>query len=252
MSSILYMVYETTNLVNGRKYRGAHKGKVDDDYIGSGKILHYAIQKYGKENFKREVLFCAFDIDSMYWAEQQLVTSEWIEENNAYNLKEGGLKGGFTRTINGQPVNYNYIPEIKEKIDKHKTKEYMKEFASKGQAGIRNLCEQFGVENLMQVKQINEKAMKTRKINWSVKYNGHAMNDALVKQKSIDHRNNTLQEKYSVNCIAHIPGVAEKRSATMSETKWLHHVDLKKNIRKNKNLVPEYLEQGWLLGKAKF
>lgn len=45
MTSHIFIVYETTNLVNGRKYRGAHKGNVNDGYLGSGKILNQAIQK---------------------------------------------------------------------------------------------------------------------------------------------------------------------------------------------------------------
>lgn len=53
-----FFVYETTNLVNGMKYRGIHKTKkINDNYLGSGKVFVNAIQKYGKENFKREMIF---------------------------------------------------------------------------------------------------------------------------------------------------------------------------------------------------
>ena len=46
----------TTNLINNKKYIGMHYGSEDDDYLGSGKLLTRAIKKYGKENFKREIL----------------------------------------------------------------------------------------------------------------------------------------------------------------------------------------------------
>lgn len=50
-------VYLTTNLINGKKYIGMHKKDYfDENYKGSGKILWYAINKYGWENFKTEVL----------------------------------------------------------------------------------------------------------------------------------------------------------------------------------------------------
>ena len=54
-----YLVYRTTNLVNGKFYIGKHLTKrVDDGYIGSGTNILRAKRKYGEENFKREILCC--------------------------------------------------------------------------------------------------------------------------------------------------------------------------------------------------
>ena len=52
-----YYVYLTTNLINGKKYIGQYYGEVDDNYIGSGSTLKKAINKYGKGNFKKEILY---------------------------------------------------------------------------------------------------------------------------------------------------------------------------------------------------
>ena len=49
-------VYVTTNLINRKQYVGSHKGEENDIYLGSGKILLKAIKRYGKENFKKEIL----------------------------------------------------------------------------------------------------------------------------------------------------------------------------------------------------
>jgi group I intron endonuclease len=49
-------VYLTTNLINGKQYVGSHEGDENDSYLGSGRVFRKAIKKYGKENFKREIL----------------------------------------------------------------------------------------------------------------------------------------------------------------------------------------------------
>lgn len=41
-------VYQTINLINGKKYIGKHKSNVfDESYKGSGVYLSRAIKKYG-------------------------------------------------------------------------------------------------------------------------------------------------------------------------------------------------------------
>ena len=50
-------IYITTNNVNGKKYIGQKKYYGNHEvYIGSGVELKNAINKYGKENFTREII----------------------------------------------------------------------------------------------------------------------------------------------------------------------------------------------------
>ena len=50
-------IYETTNLINGKKYIGKHKSnKFDTWYLGSGIVLKKAIKKYGRENFQTIII----------------------------------------------------------------------------------------------------------------------------------------------------------------------------------------------------
>lgn len=52
-----YYVYKITNLVNAKIYVGKHStDKLDDNYMGSGVVLHQAYQKYGLECFSKEVI----------------------------------------------------------------------------------------------------------------------------------------------------------------------------------------------------
>lgn len=87
-----YIIYKTTNLVNGKFYIGKHQTKnLDDGYRGSGKLLKRAIKKYGIENFHTEILHHCRSEKHMNLLEKIVVVPD--PETN-YNLCEGGA-GGF-------------------------------------------------------------------------------------------------------------------------------------------------------------
>ncbi len=65
-----------------------------DNYLGSGKRLQDSFQKYGKENFEKEILFIFETEVEMNNKEKELVTEEFCKDSSNYNLCEGG-KGGF-------------------------------------------------------------------------------------------------------------------------------------------------------------
>jgi hypothetical protein len=89
-----YTVYKTTNTLNGRYYIGVHQtDDLDDDYLGSGKLLKQAIKKYGREAFTREYLAIFESADKMFALEGELVTSDLVVDTLCYNLKEGGNGG---------------------------------------------------------------------------------------------------------------------------------------------------------------
>ena len=86
-----YTVYKITNLVNGKFYIGKHQTKnLDDGYMGSGKLIRAAVQKYGRDNFSKEILHVFDNEHDMNEREKELV----ILSEMSYNLCEGG-KGGF-------------------------------------------------------------------------------------------------------------------------------------------------------------
>jgi group I intron endonuclease len=78
-------------LLDGKFYIGKHQTKnLEDDYLGSGKLLKRAIKKHGKENFKKEILEICKTEEEMNAAEKRLV----VICDQSYNLCEGG-HGGF-------------------------------------------------------------------------------------------------------------------------------------------------------------
>jgi hypothetical protein len=90
-----YILYETTNLINGKRYRGIHKTEnLDDGYLGSGYALLESIKKYGKENFSREILEFCDSYDELIEVEKIYVDEQWVKDKFNYNLKTGGQSYG--------------------------------------------------------------------------------------------------------------------------------------------------------------
>ena len=59
ISSMYGFIYITTNHINGKKYIGQKKYDKYDywkTYLGSGILLSRAINKYGRENFSKEII----------------------------------------------------------------------------------------------------------------------------------------------------------------------------------------------------
>lgn len=134
---MFFIIYKTTNKINGKIYVGQHKTKnINDGYIGSGLILNNARQKYGEENFKREILeFCTRDNlneREIYWIEKLCARNPHI----GYNIKKGGSGGDV---FTGNPN----MHAIREKISKGVMKRFegttkYRELLSKNSTGLQN------------------------------------------------------------------------------------------------------------------
>lgn len=78
-------------MINGKFYIGQHRTKyLKDGYLGSGNVLKRAIDKYGRENFKRIILEYCSSAKELDEAEKRWVTMELVNDHNCYNMKTGG------------------------------------------------------------------------------------------------------------------------------------------------------------------
>jgi len=97
-SKKFHFIYKTTNLLNSKFYIGMHStNNLKDGYLGSGKSLRYAIRKYGIENFVLEIIEWCENRESLINQEKKIITEQFLNDPNCYNLKPGGL-GGFNNT----------------------------------------------------------------------------------------------------------------------------------------------------------
>lgn len=86
-----YFTYKTTCVTTGDYYLGAHStSRVEDGYLGSGKILHQSIATYGKDAHIREILSFYSTLQEMQKAEADLVTKETLSDPRCMNRRLGG------------------------------------------------------------------------------------------------------------------------------------------------------------------
>jgi len=102
-----FIVYLTINTKNRKIYVGVHKQKDEafDGYIGCGisrqlKTLpknptpfHRAVLKYGYEAFVRITLGIFDTAEEAYAQEKEIVTKEFIQRKDVYNIALGGKMG---------------------------------------------------------------------------------------------------------------------------------------------------------------
>ncbi len=117
------IIYKTTNLINGKIYIGQDSNN-NPTYYGSGKLLKIAIKKYGKENFKKEILEeCKneghLNEREIFWIHNCDSINRKVGYNISDGSKEGDRKIGHEIVKNGI---YNYWVEKygKEEADKRR------------------------------------------------------------------------------------------------------------------------------------
>lgn len=116
-----YYTYQITNLLDKKIYIGTHKTKnLLDGYMGSGKILNRAIDKYGIANFKKDILEYFDTSEEMFAREKEIVNEEFLARDDVYNIRRGGF-GGFDY------INSSGMPKMLGKHHSQETKDRLSE-----------------------------------------------------------------------------------------------------------------------------
>ena len=219
---MFYYLYEIRNNINGKIYVGVHKTKViNDGYMGSGKVIKSAIEKNGVDNFTKTILEHFDSSEAMYAREKEVVTEEFLNRDDTYNLRRGG-SGGFD-FINKHSLGYIT-----------KTKEQLK-------LGGLALSHRIKNDEEFAIKQSTQKSKRLKEC-WKT-------DNPLFKF--------TKETNLEFGKRAHSQKAKEKRQKTWTEigfqrgeknsqygTAWVWH-DLFGNKKVQKEFVVDYIDQGW-------
>lgn len=218
-----YTVYKIFNKVNGKIYIGCHKtSNLDDNYMGSGKLLTRAIAKYGLENFEKEYIAIFDNPTDMFNMESTLVNEMFILRDDVYNIKEGG-QGGWD-FVNKNRLNVHEL-----------SAEALQRCREGGLKGSE------AAKKLLQDESIRLKVIQKRK-------------ETIRKQYSNGRKGTFFGKKHTEETkkkIGFVTSQAQKGTGNSQYgTRWIYSLEEKKSIRIKKD---DPLPEGWKEGrKIKF
>lgn len=205
-------IYETTNLINNKKYIGKHKSnKFDKDYYGSGIGLKRALNKYGKENFKIRILEELKEGTSKDLADLEtyyINKFNAVKDKNYYNNSYGNEREGWYN-INKAFKDTKKYPS---KFKGHKHSKESKEKTSKALKGRtspmkgKHHSEETKRRISKSAKETLNKAEIQAKISKGVKdaYNNGKIRNKRPKHLTEEHKEKikqTLSQKFKGNYV---------------------------------------------------
>ena len=221
-----YLIYKITNTINNKIYIGKHQTENrEDGYMGSGKLLNRAIQKYGIDKFKKEILFECNSLEEMNEKETEIVDDEFVARLDTYNVKLGG-QGGWDFCNNNS--------EMQSKKAKKGWDKYGKEHP------LLKASKQF-MENMSE--------------DEYEEYCGKIANS--LKIYYLTHKNPFMGKKHTEESKAKIGkanSIKQKGENNNNYGKcWIYNDNLKENKSIKKEDLDKWLENGWKKGrKIKF
>jgi hypothetical protein len=220
---MFYYLYEIKNNVNGKLYVGVHKTKdMDDEYMGSGKLIRRAIEKYGISNFSKRIIEMFDSSESMFAREKELVTEEFLLREDVYNLRRGGT-GGF-----------DYINKTRDKEERlnHNRSALVKaRIAAANALADENTRSEWKQSISSSVKKNIAAGNKTGTMNEEC---SRAATKAAQSPEAKIKRSETRKKN----------GFQKKQNNSQYGTTWVWH-ELIGNKKISKDLLPEYIDQGW-------
>lgn len=220
------IIYKTTNLLNGKIYIGQDSLN-RQNYLGSGRAISKALKKYGKENFKKEILCNCSSKEELDEKEIYFINLfKSTDRKLGYNISAGGggalgikLSNERKQIISKANKGKIMSVETRNKISKaHKGKSFSEEHKKNIKLNHHNVS---GINNPMFNKKHSE---KTKKII-SQKNKGYKPTKEALKKMSINSTGeNNSRAKLTEKDVIKIRNLYSQSNMTLTEISKIYNV----------------------------
>ena len=213
-----HFIYKTTNKINGKYYIGLHTtNNIEDGYLGSGKYLRYSVNKYGPENFEREILEYYDNTKDLKDRERQLVDDKLLNDPMCMNLTYGG-------DGNWEYLNSNSDVQRKKAIKSNAKQKILRETDPKW------VEQRFASASKAMIEQYRSGDRVPNMPDW----NGKKHRDETKKKISIK---SSLRESGKGN--------------SQYGTKWMYHKSSSRPKKVKRDEIEIHVKQGWQFGRKR-
>jgi group I intron endonuclease len=226
-----WYIYKITCKINGKIYVGQHKTKnINDGYMGSGKLMRRAFEKYGKDNFDKEILNECLSREDAGIKEEY-----WIEFLNSTNPEVGY---NITKYAwGGQP----HTEETRNKISKNtkgkpKSEEFRKKLRKPKSKEARENMKKSA--SLAKEKRIGKKWYHNPETLESKQHNINSIPEGWIAGRPKKHFENCHSEKANQKRSLKLRNkiVSEETKTKISKTLYGHEVSLETRNKISKSL----------------
>lgn len=239
-------LYRITNKFTGEYYigiRSCNGNPEDDSYMGSGIRITASIEKYGRDNFQKEILKVCESREDASQAEAEMVNEDRLKDPLCLNLKTGG------EYVDGTV----YSPEVGEKISDSIKKTYAEnpEYGRKLSESLKKTYAEnpeYGKKISEMRKRVAQDPVHRQKVSEARKklFRETDLRERLMQSFSTTEFKEKKSKSMKDYCATE-NGKCKISNATKNTT--YVNKDGKTKRVKNSNLE-SYLSDGWNLGSA--
>lgn len=206
-------------------YVGHHTTfNLNDKYLGSGREIKKAIIEFGRENFRKEILFIFDTLDDMVKRESEIVTDEFRKREDTYNLALGGGCFGM--------LGVKLSKETCEKMSKSRT-------------GKKRIFTPEHCENL-------SKSKKGKSHSAESNARRSATQQGRIGKPPSEETKLKIRETKKANPYIATPAQRQKISNSGKDRIWISNTELKKTKMVKPVELEKYLNAGWIKCRMKF
>ena len=268
VNKMRYYIYKTTNTLNGKVYIGFHSSPDEvrpsldfgscfsDGYLGSGKLLKRAIEKYTPAVFKQEIIGAFDNKEDAEALEKALVNEEFVSRDDTYNISIGGnvtILYGADNGFFGKTHSSETIQKIQSTRTKNKLPTYQVSFTDvasgeiyRGYSQVLNAFEYSTKPRFTDSESINRRLFVANLLkNNIIKTDDESIINSLFQlldrrafTQSIE-RKQEIALRRAAECAERFTGVAksEEHSKAISESNKLWVENNREEFKKRMSLI---------------